>query len=286
MRQAFEREPDNPKVRQAMSDVLAETANNWFNYGRYADARQLYAEALTLTPDRVQLLIWQANTELMLDHRAAAESLFEMVMSKATDLHDYVNVFRCWVDHNDLAAARSIVARAEAANFATAHFFVDLAGICFERGRPRLPVPFLMTAQRPKDDPWSQLGREMVQRAEAAATDPVGTLREIVSVLGQSEPDVALDYVKRLIKLLPDEPVAWTMQAFLQMLAGHDKAAKESARQAANLARKQNNPELLRDIETLRQAINNPLAGMLGGLFGGGLADDFDDDLDDDEEWF
>jgi hypothetical protein len=64
------------------------------------------------------------------------------------------------------------------------------------------------------------------------------------------------------------------------MLAGRTKPAKDAAKQAANLARKQNNTELLRDIEAFRRDLNNPLAGMLGGLLAGGLG------ADDDEEWF
>lgn len=279
VRFAFEHDPNNSKARQAMSDVLAEQGHSWFNVGRYAEAKKFYAEALTIVPDRLIVLIWLGNTELALQHRADAERYFDAALSKATDLHDYVAVFRSWVNHNDQAAARSIITRAEAAGFATSHFFVDLAGICFERSQPRLPVPFLMAAKKKTDDVWAQFGRELAQRAEAVAADPVEALREIVSLLKQSQPELALEYARRLIKLTPDDPLAWLMQATIQMFVGQTKQAKDAAKQAANLARKQNNPALLRDIEALRQQLNNPLASMLGGLLAAGLDDD-------DEEWF
>jgi tetratricopeptide (TPR) repeat protein len=285
-RLAFEHDPNNPQARQAISDVLAEQGHSWFNSEHYVQAKKLYEEALTITPNQAMLLVWLGNTALALQHRADGERYFAAALSKATDLHDYVAVFRCWADRGDQAAARSIIARAEAAGFATSHFFVDLAGICFERSQPFRPIPFFMAAKKMPDDAWSQFGRELVQRAEAAATDPVVALREIINLLKQRQPELALEYTRRLIKLTPDDPLAWLMQATIQMFAGQTQQAKDAARQAANLARKQNNPALLRDIEELRQHLNNPLAFMLDELFDDDEDDDLDDYDDDDEEWF
>ncbi|HZY42921.1 MAG TPA: tetratricopeptide repeat protein, partial [Anaerolineae bacterium] len=271
-------DPNNSKARQAMSDVLAEQGHNRFDSGRFAEAKKFYEEALKIVPDRVILLIWLGNAELALQHRSDGERYFDAALSKATDLHDYVAVFRCWVDHGDQAAARSLITRAEAAGFATSHFFVDLAGICFERSQPPSLIPFFTTAKKKPDDVWAQFGHELVQRAEAVATDPIAALREIVSLLGHSQPELAVDYAQRLTRLTPADPVTWLMQAFMQMLAGQTKPAKDAAKQAANLARKQNNPALLRDIEALRQQLNNPFPFLRGGPFAA--------DLDDDEEWF
>jgi len=287
VRFAFEHDPNNPQARQAMSDVLAEQGHNRFDYGRFAEAKPFYEEALKLTPDRVILLIWLGNTELALHHRTEAERYFDTAMSKAADLHDYVAVFRCWVDHGDQAAARAIITRAEAVGYATSHFFVDLAGICFERSQPAMPVPYFMAAKKKPDEAWLKFGHELVQRAEAVATNPVEALREIVGVLGQNQPELAQDYARRLTKLTPDDPMAWMMLAAIQVMAGQIKPAKDAAKQAANLARKQNNTALLREIEALRQQLNNPFASMLGGLLAGGPGTGGPGlDFDDDEEWF
>ena len=284
VRFAFEHNPDNAKARQAMSDVLVEQGHNWFNVGRYAEAQKFYVEALTVVPDRAIVLVWLGNTELGLQRRSDAERYFDAALSKATDLHDYVAVFRSWANHNDRAAAQALVARAEAAGFATSHFYVDLAGICFEHSQPPAPVPAFMVAKKKTDDVWAQFGREMLRCAEAVATDPAATLGEIVALLGARQPDLAVDYAQRLTKLTPMEPTAWLMLAFIQMIIGQIKQAKDTAKQAANLARKQNNLELLRNIEALREELNNPFAAMLGGMLTGGLAGGLLDD--DDEEWF
>ncbi len=280
VRFAFEHDPNNSQARQAMSDVLAEQGNSRFDSGRFADAKKFYEEALKIAPDRAILLVWLGNTELAQQHRAEADRYFDAALSKATDLHDYVAVFRCWVEHDDQAAARTIIARATAAGFATEHFFVDLAGICFERSQPPSLIPFFTPAKKKPDEAWSKFGHEMLQRAEAVATDPAATLREIVALLGPTQPELAADYAQRLLKLTPDDPLVWLMQAVMHMLAGQIKQAKDAAKQAANLARKQNNPALLRDIEAFRQELNNPFASMLGELLVGNLDDDAD------EEWF
>lgn len=278
VRFAFEHEPNNPQARQAMSDVLVEQGHNWFDAGRYGEAKKFYEDALKIAPDQARLLIWLGNAELALNHHPDGERYFDAALSKSTDLHDYVAVFRCWVERGDQAAAQALIARAETAGFATAHFFTDLADICFERSQPPSMLPFFTTAKKEPDDVWARFGREMLQRAEAVATDPVVTLREILGVLIETQPDLALEYAQRLIKLTPDDPMVWLMQAVIHMLAGRNKAAKDAAKQAANLARKQNNPELLREIEALRQQLNNPFPFMRGGPF----VDDFADD----EEWF
>jgi tetratricopeptide (TPR) repeat protein len=285
-RLALERDPSHAAARQAVSDVLSERGHHVFEWGRYAEAKKFYEEALSLTPDHVQLLIWLGNTELALRNKTEAARYFDLTLSKATDLHVYVSVFECWAMGNDLDAARALIPRAQAAGFATAHFYVDLAGICLAQARPPSPFPaFFGPPAKPKkssNDPWEQLGRETLRQAEAASGDPAQTLREIVSTVGRTQPEMAIEYGQRLIKLTPDDPAAWIVLAAIQAMAGQIKPAKDTARQAASLARKQNNPQLARDIDALRQELDRPLPFMDNGLFGGG----FDDDFDDDEELF
>ena len=118
----------------------------------------------------------------------------------------------------------------------------------------------------------------MLRQAEAAPGDPAQTLREIVSIVGRTQPELASEYGQRLIKLTPDDPTAWIVLAVIQAMAGQIKPAKDTARQAASLARKQNNPQLVRDIDALRQELDMPMPFMSAGLF--------DDDDFDDEELF
>ncbi len=282
-RQALEIDPNHAGARQALSDVLAERGHNLFEFGRYAEAKKLYEEALTLTPDHGQLLIWLGNTELTLRHKAEAIHYFDRALSKAADLHVYVSVFECWAMQDELDNARALIPRAQAAGFATAHFYVDLADICLAQTVPPLPAVFGPPPKTKKSgvNPWEQLGREMLRQAEAVSEDIAQTLREIVSGVGRTHPDLALEYGQRLIKLTPDDPMAWIVLAVIQKLAGQIKPAKDNARHAASLARKQNNPQLARDIDALRRELDMPMPFM-GGPFDG-FEDDFDDDLDDEE---
>jgi tetratricopeptide (TPR) repeat protein len=280
-RLALERDPNHAGARQAVSDVLSERGHNLFEFGRYAEAKKLYEEALALTPDHAQVLIWQGNTELALRNKTEAARCFDLALSKATDLHIYVSVFECWAMANDLEAARALIPRAQAAGFATAHFYVDLAGICLAQAAPPAPPAFFGPPPKQKksgSNPWEQLGREMLQQAEAAPGDPAETLREIVAALGSTQPDLAIEYAQRLIKLTPDDPIAWLILAVMQALSGQIKPAKDTARQAASLARKQNNASLVREIDAFRQELDMPLPFMGSGLFGGGFDDDFDDE--------
>ncbi len=280
-RQALELDPNHAAARQAVSDVLAERGHNLFEFGRNAEAKKLYEEALALTPDHAQLLIWLGNTELALRHKTEAARYFDRALSKATDLHVYVSVFECWAMHHDLAAARALIPRAQAAGFATAHFYVDLAGICLAQAAPPAPLAFFGPPPRQKksgSNPWEQLGREMLQQAEAAPGDPAQTLREIVGALGGTQPDLAIEYAQRLTHLTPNDPAAWLILALMQALSGQIKPAKDSARHAASLARKQNNAQLAREIDAFRQELDMPIPFMGSGLFGGGFDDDFDDE--------
>jgi tetratricopeptide (TPR) repeat protein len=279
-RLALERDPSHAGARQAVSDVLSERGHNVFEWGRYAEAKKFYDEALQLTPDHAQLLIWLGNTEVALRHKTEAARYFDLALSKATDLHVYVSVFECWAMNHDLEAARALIPRAQAAGFATAHFYVDLAGICLAQAAPPAPPVFFGPPPKKKSgsNPWEQLGREMLQLAEAAPGDPAETLREIVAALGSTQPDLAIEYAQRLIKLTPDDPLAWLILAVVQALSGQIKPAKDTARQAASLARKQNNASLVRDIDAFRQELDMPIPFMGSDLFGGGFDDDFDDE--------
>jgi tetratricopeptide (TPR) repeat protein len=260
---------------------LSERGPNLFALGRYAEAKKLYEEALQLTPDHAQVLIWLGNTGLALRNKTEAARYFDLALSKATDLHIYVSVFECWAMGHDLEAARALIPRAQAAGFATAHFYVDLAGICLAQAAPPAPPAFFGPPSNQKksgSNPWEHLGREMLQQAEAAPGDPAETLREIVAALGGTQPDLAIEYAQRLIKLTPDDPIAWLILAVMQAMSGQIKPAKDSARQAASLARKQNNASLVRDIDAFRQELDLPIPFMGSDLFGGGFDDDFDDE--------
>jgi tetratricopeptide (TPR) repeat protein len=285
LRAAVEIDPTHEVARRGMSELMIERGNNAFNSGRYIEAKKVYLEALQLTPDDIQLLIWLGNTELALRNLPAAYQHFDAALSRG-ELHTYVHVFDCWAKDDNMAEAKMIITRAEAAGFGNAHFYVDLVDVCFKAARFSEEAfdPFAPPRQKKKPvaNPWEQFAHELLQKAEATSDDRVEMYRHIVGLLGPSKSDIALSYAKKLTELTPDDAMAWMQLAVMQGTAGQTKLAKETLHQASRLARKQGDSAMLEKIEQARQIINNPLMGMFSKM--GISLDDLAADMDFDEE--
>jgi tetratricopeptide (TPR) repeat protein len=286
MRAVLKTDPNHEVARRGLIDLTIERGHSWFNAGHYGEAKKIYEEALELTPDDGPLLIFLGNTELALRQLPAARQHFDAALSHG-DLHTYVQVFECWAQAANTAEAKHIIARAEAAGFGTAHFYVDIADVCFKRARPTEPVdPFSppRTRKAMGSDPWERLGYEFLQKAEATQDDRIEMYRHIVGLLGAVKPEVALSYAEKLTTLTPDDVQAWIQLAVLQGMSGRVKVAKDTLHTASRLARKQGNSGLLNEIEQAREVINNPLMSMFSrmGISLDDLADEFDS-LDDED---
>ncbi len=286
LRAVLEVDPNQEAARHGLVDLMVERGHSWFSSGRYDEAKKIYEAALQLTPDDTPLLTWLGNTELAQRQLTVAHQHFDAALSRG-DLHTYVHVFDCWAQAANLAEAKQLITRAEEAGFGTAHFYVDIAEVCFKAGRP--PEAFGLFGPPPKKtaapDPWERLGHELLQQAEATPDDRLEMYHHIVSLLGSLKPDIALGYAQKLTTFTPNDAQAWMQLAVLQGVSGQTKVAKDSLHQASRLARKQGNSALLAEIERAREVINNPLMGMFSRL-GISLAD-VADELDfDDEDLF
>ncbi len=274
LRTALETDPQHAPARRGLANILCERGHAQFNAAYFTRAKTLYEEALPLAPDDAQVLVWLGNTELALHQEATARERFEAAMARG-DLHTYVHVFGCWAQHGDLSEARHVLDRAEATGVASPHFYVDVAGECFQNARRAdSPVGFL-SAKKASDEPWEQLGRELLQKAEAAG-DSAESLRHVIAILGPVKPDLALAYAQKLIRRTPDDPVALLQLGVLQGINGQAPQAKDSLRRAAHLARRRGDSALLEEIEQARYMVNNPFMGMLSrmGLSFGDLEDE------------
>lgn len=285
LRAAIEIDPTHEAARRGVSELMVERGNNSFNSGRYTEAKKVYLEALQLTPDDLQLLIWLGNTELAMRNLSEARRHFDAALSRG-ELHTYVHVFDCWAKDENMDEAKTIITRAEAAGFGNAHFYVDLVDVCFKAARFSEEAfdPFAppRKKKKPVANPWEQFAHELLQKAEATHDDRVEMYRHIVGLLGPSKSDIALIYAKKLTELTPDDAMAWMQLAVMQGTAGQTKVAKETLHQASRLARKQGDSVMLEKIEQARQIINNPMMSMFSRM--GISLDDLADDIDFDEE--
>jgi len=277
LRGVLETDPDHAAARRGLAEMLIERAHAQFDYGYFAQAKTLYEEALALTPDDPMFLVWLGNTELAQRRLPAARERFDAALAKG-DLHTYVSVFTCWAQRNNLSEARGIIQRAEAAGFGSPHFYIDAAAECFKLANgPRSPLGFgFPGAPRRADDPWEQLGRDLLHQAESGRIDSIEELQHLIGSLGPLRPDLALNYAQALVHRTPDDPLAIMMLAVLQGMSGQSKAGKDSLRRAAALARKQGKLELLEEIEEFRSLVNNPFLAQASQM--GMLPDFFDDE--------
>jgi tetratricopeptide (TPR) repeat protein len=264
LRAALETDPKHAPAQRGLAEILSERGHDQFNAGFYSQAKKSYQEALQLTPDDAQLLVWLGNTELAMTKVAAARERFDTAMTKG-DLHTYVAVFGCWAERGNLTEARHIIDRAVAAGVASPHFYVDVAGECFQSMQRSMSPMGFPGAKRAGDNTWERLGREMLQKADVGDAN-ADTLRHIISILGPLQPDIALEYAQKLIRRTPNDPVALMYLGVLQGMIGQRRTAKDNLRKAASLARKQGNHELLEEIEQAREVIDNPLLGMMSQM--------------------
>ncbi len=265
LRAALETDPQHAPARRGLVDILCERGHAQFNVGYYSQAKKIYEEALPLTPDDPQLLVWLGNTELALRQVSEARERFDAAMAKG-DLHTYVHVFGCWARRDNLTEARRILERAEAAGVASPHFYVDVAGECFQAALGAAPLAGFLSATKTGHGPWERLGREMLQKAESAGGDSAESLRHVVAILGPVKPDLALEYARRLVHRTPDDPMALLQLGVLQGINGQTSQAKDSLRRAAHLARRRGDSALLEEIQDARYMIDNPFAGTLSRM--------------------
>jgi tetratricopeptide (TPR) repeat protein len=265
LRAVLETDPQHALARRGLVDILCERGHAQFNVGTYSQAKKIYEEALPLTPDDPQLLVWLGNTELALRQISEAREHFDAAMAKG-DLHTYVHIFGCWARRDNVTEARRILERAEAAGVASPHFYVDVAGECFQAALGVAPSAGFLSAAKTGHGPWDRLGREMLQKAESTGGDSAESLRHVVAILGPVKPDLALEYARKLAHRTPDDPRALLQLGVLQGITGQTSQARDSLRRAAHLARRRGDSALLEEIQDARYMIDNPLADAISRM--------------------
>ncbi len=286
LRRVLEIDPQHEAARRGLAQTMLDRGVDAFNTGRYDLARTIYAEALTFSPMDTQLLVFLAETEWVSKDEAAAREHFEAAL--ATGKPDaYVKVFDCWLKHDREDEARQALARAEATGVASPHLYVDAGVACLSHGAPPPSMPDLFGPPKPRKPAkgkWEAWGRELIERGLASVPNRGEVLRYLIGNLGMQQPAVGIEYARQLIALEPEDPSALMSLGLMQALSQDISAAKDTLRKAEQLARKQGQSDLARDVGNLRREIGSPLFGLMGPLLSN-LGPEALDDLDD-EEYF
>ena len=274
LREVLAQAPEFEPARRGLLELLRDKGQGLSEVGHLVPARQALTEALMLAPGDADVLTGLGFVEWQLDDEPTARAHFEAALAQ-NEPKACLDVFECWAGLDQFEEARRVLAQAEQALTLSPHFYVDAAGACFHQTGPdRFESPaalFGAPLTRPdqaRAQRWELLGRELLAKAIAGG-DQEDVLRHIVSEITPVQPALALEYAQKLVKLAPDDPQILIMLAFLQMMAGQTKPAKETLRQAAHLARKAGDSARLAEIEELRQAVNDPLFGLLGPMLPG-----------------
>ncbi len=284
LRRALEIDPRREAARRGLAQMLIQRGMDSFNNGHYKLAQETYIAALEYAPTDLQALTFLADTELVLKDEAAARMRLEAALTVGTAIA-YVKVFNCWARHTNEAAARQVLARAEAAGIASPEFYLGAGLSCLMNAAPpRLNTPWGPPPKPKKADAkWEPWGRELIQKSLANSANQVEALRRVAGALVESHQyDLALEYSRQIIVLQPDNLESLMDLGSLQTMAGDIAGAKETLRRALQLARKQGNRQLAKEIEQMRREINNPLFGILGPMMAQ-LGPKFLEDLADEE---
>lgn len=230
------------------------------------------------------MLVNLAETEWVLKDEAAARAHFETALATGRP-EAYVQVFAWWLKHNREDDARQHLARAEAVGVATPQLYADLGIACLIHGAPPPPMPDFFGPPKPRkaaQGKWEAWGRELIERGLAGAPKRGEVLRYLVAKLGPQQPALSIEFARQLIALEPQDPSARMALGLMQALSQDMPTAKETLRKAEQMARKQGQSDLARDINKLRQEIASPLFGLMGPLLSS-LGPEILEDLDDPE---
>jgi tetratricopeptide (TPR) repeat protein len=276
MRQAIEVEPEDDRVRRRMADVLLARAGNLMNSRNNASARDLYEQALQYVPDDYNLVLNLARTEFNLRHLDKAREHIERALELGKDKSDaYEQAFICWVIERNLDQARAVQQRGEATGKLTPDFYIHTGITCLERAAPEPDLPelnFLFGIGRktarparhrpaPRSRELEKMGKQLLDQAIALGPE-AEVLRHIISEVGPEGADIGLPYAQRLVKIMPEDAVAWMLLGVYLGAERQIKEGQDALRQSARLARKQGNHELARDADGMRRAIADPLFGL------------------------
>ncbi len=252
---------------------------------RYDKARRVFKEALKYTPDDYDLHFELAQIEFSTHHPRMGRRHVEQALEVGhNESEAYEQAFVCWVFEDNLKEAKNVLARGQAGTQLTADFYINTGLSCFkqagpppdslkiEDGEPKNPA---QPGRNSKTNPISSLGRELLEQAITIGPK-TKVLAQIAMGLSLSQPQLGLQYARRLIEYAPDDATAQLALGVSLGMNQQIKEGKATLRQAARTARKQGLPDVAKMAEEFRYTFSPSLLSTIFRVISS--PDDFDFD--------
>lgn len=255
--------PEREDISKMLVATLLQQGLAFQTHGQYAHALATFDEGRRLSPDDWVFPLYTAR--VYSDQRQmarAAEGIKAAEALAGGRPGAYQLIIDAWAMTGDLRAAHAALDRAEAARVATPGFYIDTATTLLSH---RPSVPFWLGAPRKgkdtKDQILADFATEVVERGVAREPENVQLLDRAAKVLLLERPEIAARYAEAAVSLAPESAEILSVLGTLQGLTGESKAARQTLRTAARMARQQGNTPLADQCEELGRLGAN--AGLL-----------------------
>jgi tetratricopeptide (TPR) repeat protein len=291
LRELLARDPQNEKLRRQFAQTLLVHGPRYLESGQVAMALKALTEGQSLDPENFEFPLDLARVQFSQRKPKPARELLARALELAGDVPDaYIQIIECWVIEDQFEEARAAFARAEESLKSSLELYMQLGGMIIARTTPPPPIisPFAFMMREappppppPVDTPWSQWAVELLDKAVALRPDDARLQTGIASMLLGPRPDLALPYAEGAVRLAPNDPSMLITLGLVLALNERKRDGKDAMRRAAQMARKQGNPELAQEAEAMRRELDSPF--LRSSLQMNALLDEFGDfDLDDD----
>jgi len=276
LRQVLRQHPEQPEAQRQLVRLLLEHGQYLLSSGYDDAAASMFEEGQRLAPDDYQFPLNLARIAINRRQPKRARPLLECALTLGAERPlAYAQVIECWAVLDEIDEARAVLRQAEAALPLTFEFYVNLGVLLLKRTAPRsLASPFAEPPSQPADTPWSRLAEETLDHARALQPGDAQVSAQIAAELLELRPDLAMRYAQEAVAVAPDDPRSLMVLGLVQALKQDTREARDSLRRAADLARKQHDISLARDIDALRQQVGSPLLRL--ALRMGPFFDDLD----------
>lgn len=271
LRGVLARQPEREDARRQLAELLLDYGHDLHDAGQHARAAYMLEEGRELAPGDFRFPLYLARVVIDQRKLSQARPLLERVLELANGQPNiYVNVIECWLVAKDVSAAHAAIARAEAELVSPMDFYLDLTTMLLTHGSMPMGLGLLglgpKAPAKPANSPWSDLAMEVLGRAVALRPDDPELRRKIAATLMIQRPDLALSYAEEAVRMAPDDPDSLLLLAMALGFNDRSDEARQTARRAGQLARRQGRPDVARRADEISRQVGSPLFRLSFGL--------------------